>query len=224
MIPRPATAALPRPRRSGPLSRPHHRVGPGRWRWQGGGLGSLLLAPGNPFHDEAAWVSRRTPSGLTESELLASFNYLDADALLAFDGIGPTLAANILAHRAQAQYFASLDELALVPKIGAKRFAKLAGRPPETTRFLLHDLMRRSRRDDIRLSDLQPWVSPAPGIAAIHLLPLSAPALVPAPGQSLVTVPLRRHALHFLVTSSLDAGRAAFVHQSLPRVLRPLLP
>ncbi len=184
---------------------------------------SPVLAAGDPFHDEVSWLARRTPAGLTETELLASFNYLDADALLAFDGIGPTLAANILAHRAASQYFASLDELALVPKIGAKRFAKLAGRPPETARFRLHDIMRHSRRDDIRLADLQPWIKPAPGIAAIHVLTAAAPVPDLAPGQALLTARLRRHSLHFLLTTPLDGGRAAFIHKNLPEVIRSLL-
>ncbi len=182
-----------------------------------------MLAAGDPFHNESAWVARRTPTGLTESELLSAFNYLDSEALLAFDGIGPTLSANIIAHRSRAQYFASLDELALVPKIGAKRFAKLAGRPPETARFRLHDLMRRSRRDDIRLSAFQPWATPAPGIAAIHVLALSAAAPVPAAGQELLVIRLRRHAVYLLCTAPLSGGRASFIQQNLPEVLRPLL-
>jgi hypothetical protein len=226
MLPVPrSSASLPRARRTGPLSRPRQRGGPGRWRWSGlGWPTSPLLAPGNPFHDEARWLARRTPTGLTETELLASLNYLDHDALLAFDGIGPTLASNILAHRTRAQYFASLDELALVPKIGGKRFARIAGRPPETQRYRLHDLMRRSRRDDIRLSDLQPWTTPAPGIASIHVLALSDPAPAIPPGEKLLTIRLRRYAIHFLCTAPVSGGRAAFVHQALPEVLRFLLP
>lgn len=182
-----------------------------------------ILAPGDPFFDESSHLARRTPAGLTETELLSSFNYLDAVALQSFDGIGPTLAANIVSHRAAAQYFASLDELALVPRIGKRRFSKLAGRPPETTRFRLHDLMRRSRQEDILLSDLQPWPNPAPGIAAIHVLPLNHPAPLPSTGQALTVLRLRRHALHFLCTTPLAGGRSAFLHQNLPEVLRPLL-
>ena len=214
---------LPRARRAGPFSRPRHRAGAGRWRWHGRDSTRVVLAQGDPFHDESAWVSRVTPAGLTETELLASFNYLDADALLAFDGIGPTLAANIVAHRTQAQYFASLDELALVPKIGARRFAKLAGRSPETARFRLHDLMRRSRKDDILLAELQPWATPAPGIHSVHLSPAAALAPVAAPGQQITTVKLRRHHLHFVCSAPLAGGRASFLHQHLPEVLRPLL-
>lgn len=217
------SASLPRPRRNGPLTRPHHRGGAGRWRWVARSAVSSLIAQGDPFHDESRWVARRTPNGLTESELLAAFNYLDTEALLAFDGIGPTLAANILAHRARAQYFASLDELALVPKIGAKRFAKLTGRPPETARFRLHDLMRRSRRDDIHLDALQPWSTPAPGISSIHVVPLSSPPPACAQGQELVSVKLRRHVVHFVCSGPLNSGRAALIHQNLPEVLRPLL-
>lgn len=214
---------LPRPRRAGPLSRPHHRNGPGRWRWHDRSNASPVLAPGDPFFDEARHLARRTPTGLTETELLASFNYLDAEALQAFEGIGPTLAANIVSHRSSAQYFASLDELALVPRIGARRFAKLAGRPPETARFRLHDLMRRSRREDIRLADLQPWPSPAQGIATITVRLASEPAPLPAVGQTFIVLRLRRHAIHFLCTAPISGGRSAFLHKNLPEVLRPIL-
>jgi len=218
------TSLKPRTRRSGPLSRPHQPEGLGRWRWQGRALASPLLAPGDPFHDETRFVSRRTPSGLTEIELLTSFNYLDLDALLAFDGIGPTLAANILAHRAKTQYFSSLDELALVPLIGSKRFTKLTGRSPETARFLLHDLMRRSRRDDIHFADLRPWNKPAPGLVSIHLYRADAPAPAVPVGQHLLTVRVRGHDLHFVCIEPPSGGRAGFVHQNLPGVLRALLP
>lgn len=220
---RSSSIRLPRTRRSGPLSRPHHRGSPGRWRWSGRSLQNAVLAPGDPFFDEAAHLARRTPAGLTETELLSSFNYLDLEALQAFDGIGPTLASNILSHRASAQYFASLDEVAFVPRIGARRFAKLAGRPPETARFRLHDLMRISRRDDILLAQLQPWSSPAPGIAAIHIRPASDPAPLPAPNQTHLVVRLRRHSIHFLCSAPIAGGRSAFLHKNLPEVLRPLL-
>ena len=218
-----AADSLPGPRRTGPLSRPHHRSGPGRWRWQGRAPGKVILAAGDPFHDEVRRVARRTPAGLTETELLASFNYLDQEALLAFEGIGPTLSANIIAQRAKAQYFASLDELALVPLIGPKRFTRLAGRPPEAHRFRLHDLMRRSRQEAVCLTDLQPWSKPAPGIAAIHVAPAAEAAPAIGPEQLLLTVRVKKFHLHIVCTEPPTGGRAAFLHQNLPGVLRPLL-
>lgn len=182
-----------------------------------------MIAAGDPFHNESMHISLRTPTGLTESELLAAFNYLDQDALLSFEGIGPTLAANIIAHRTKSQYFASLDEIAQVPRIGAKRFAKLTGRPPQTGRFRLHDLMRRSRREDLRLADLQPWSNPSPGIASIHVLPSQSPRPEHAPDQQPVVIRLRRYAIHFLCTEPPSGGRAHFLLKNLPEVLRPLL-
>jgi hypothetical protein len=225
MLPTHNTAdRLPAPRRNGPLSRPHRRSGAGRWRWQGPATAATILAAGNPFHDEARWVSRLTPAGLTETELLASFNYLDQEALLAFEGIGPTLSANILAQRAKAQYFASLDELALVPLIGPKRFTRLTGRAPEAHRFRLHDLMRRSRQEALYLADLQPWVKPAPGIVALHVSPAAEPVPGLAADQLLLTVRVKKFHLHFVCTEPPTGGRAAFLHQNLPGVLRTLLP
>ena len=218
------SALKPRTRRTGPMSRPYQPDNLARWRWQGPAFASPLLAPGDPFHDETRFISRRTPMGLKEIELLTSFNYLDKEALLAFEGIGPTLAANILAHRASAQYFASLDELSLVPLIGAKRFAKLVGRPPETTRFLLHDLMRRPRRQDIHFADLRPWTRPAPGLAYIRLQVAGEAPPVVSLGQSLLTVRVRGYDLHFVCTEPPHGGRAGFVHHNLPRALRAILP
>jgi hypothetical protein len=214
---------LPGPRKAGALSRPHQRKVGGCWRWIDRSKTSSVIAAGDPFFDESVHLSRRTPTGLTESELLASLNYLDGDALTSFDGIGMTLATNIIDHRAKSQYFASLDELALVPKIGAKRFANLTGREPQVARFRLHDLMRHSRLEDIHLADLQPWHNPAPGIVDVHVHPKNAEVPPAGQGQNLVVSRLRRFNICFYSTESLSGGRAEFIYKNLPDVLRPLL-
>lgn len=215
----------PSNRRFGPFSRPHRRHGINRWAWQGRGLGSPILAPGDPFLDEAAFLARKTPSKLTETELLSAFNYLDQEALQAFEGIGPAIANNIVKERQAYQYFSSLDEIASVPRIGPKRFQLLAGRALETDRFRLHDLMRRSRKDDITLEDLQPWLKPAPGVDSIFLLPASAPKPEISPTQTLLSNRLRQGRLYFIVSSDANTsgGRAARVRQQLPRILRPII-
>lgn len=215
---------LPRPRCAANHDyRPHDRVSLPQWHWIDCSNTSPIISHGDPLLDENIYLNRHTPTGLTETELLASFNYLESDALISFDGIGPTLAANIIAHRAKSQYFSSLDELALVPKIGAKRFAKLAGRPHQILRFRLHDLMRRSRHENIYLADLQPWHNPAAGIANIHVHPANENIPTINLDQELLVVRLRRYRIHFYCTEPLSGGRAKFIYHNLPEVLRPLL-
>jgi hypothetical protein len=84
--------------------------------------------------------------------------------------------------------------------------------------------MRRSRQEALYLADLQPWVKPAPGIVALHVSPATEPAPGLAADQLLLTVRVKKFHLHFVCTEPPTGGRAAFLHQNLPGVLRTLLP
>lgn len=201
-----------------PLARKEHpRVG---WLVNG----DQIVEAGDPFLNDAKLRFKKTPTGLTESELLSSFNYLDEDALQGFDGIGPVLAKNILEHRVKIQYFVSLEELLNVAQVGNFRFTKLVGRKPLTKHFALHSLMRIPYQENISLKQLSPWKNPAPNIHEVMLLTKLAAKSYQAQHSNEVLIVLRigTNRLVFNCTRPPEGSRANYTLKKLPRILRSI--
>lgn len=170
--------------------------------------------------------NRRTPSGLTEAEMLATFNYVEADSLTEFAGIGPSIAQAIVAFRSEQGYLSDLDEIVRIPRIGPKRFQLLVGRPCLYQEVKLHSLMRRAWEEPIRARDLSPWRQPAPGIAAIWLAPATERAArkeaAQAVGHDFIARKCGPLHLYFLLSLARESltGRAAQLLKQLPHLLR----
>ncbi|MCH8475111.1 MAG: helix-hairpin-helix domain-containing protein [Opitutales bacterium] len=159
--------------------------------------------------------------------MLSTVNYLDEEALCEFPGVGPTTAKNIIKWRHQNHYFSSLDEVIQIPRIGEKKFLDITGRENLLDQFPLHDLMRTSRRFDIRFTDLSPWKNPAPGIARIILddHETDTPHLIECARRDLhlISRKVLQWKLHFYLTNEHPEGRALYLLKKLPHLLRKVL-
>ncbi|MEM7789860.1 MAG: helix-hairpin-helix domain-containing protein [Verrucomicrobiota bacterium] len=196
--------------------------GRNRYVWKLGGF--HIIEGADPFHDEARGLKRKTPTGLTENELLSSLNYLDESALQVFDGIGPSIAGNIIETRKQQQYFAVLEDILAVKLIGKNRFEKLVGRAPSLNEYPLHTMMHRPLRQNITLEDLRPWKQPAPEIKEALLLnrKQARSYLNTYSSAEVLNFNISRWRLLIHCSKPTKSSRAKYVIKSLPKTLRKL--
>lgn len=191
VLPQNRRVLRPIPRR---LTRPTPRNR--SFNWQMIAPKAWILEEGDPFFDESTYFRRKTPTGLTEQELLSTLNYMDEEGLQKFNGIGPSIALNIINWRSAHEYFKSLDQLVLIPRIGPQKFVDLAGRSNDLERFPLHDLLRISRRETIQVEHLQPWRNPAPAYTSVFY--------EPADQEDRHFIQCARHNLDLVVRKVLD--------------------
>jgi DNA uptake protein ComE-like DNA-binding protein len=91
-----------------------------------GGPSSQPLGPGDELRHACTWgvVARMPPEQLAALEQPVDLNGASLDELASLPGIGPTIAARIVAGRP----YASIDELLDVDGIGPKRFVAIRPR------------------------------------------------------------------------------------------------
>ncbi len=220
------------------ITLPHKRSGlrlPTRLRWSLPRPGSTfvnaamtsraadILEPGLSGHCESG-ENRITPAGITEQEMLASLNYLDAEGLESFRLVGPVLARHIEEWRNKHHYFSSLDELIAISGIGPAKFRSFVGRDNVISKFPLHSLLKVERTRPIDLADLQPLHRPAAGIDRLYLDRLGSEArhkrAAREKGFKIVLRKTLNMQLIFYLNGTAIEGRAKLLVERLPVLLR----
>ncbi len=138
--------------------------------------GSVLVHGSLP-EEVAARASRSTPIGLTEAEVVEWVNAADADGLMDLPGVSAILAYQILKVRGRDGSFTELDQLALVPGLGASRFTRMFGRPASVEHEKLRHVLRLAATRDLTPRDFQP-LAPSllpPGLRRVFFAPGGGP-------------------------------------------------
>lgn len=189
--------------------------------------GDQILEGRDPDFDFNEQLSRMTPVGLTEQDLLIAINRGNVRSLQRFANIGPKIAENILNFRNNERYLTSIDELVRIPLIGAVRFRKLSGRRSLFFRKRLHTLLRIPLDRDIVMSDLRPVTWSAPGLPRLFLATLDEVAaereLSLENDHHLKLRRIGNYRLCFHFSQPFPTGWALYLLKNLPRSLNNII-